>query len=203
MQLRMKKAFALLMIIAAASAATAMSQTAAKADKPFRGELALDYSYLRSNAPPGGCGCFSLNGGGGAFAWQFNSLPVAVVADADVMHTGSIAGTGTSLTLSTFTAGGRYRPRLEHLPLQPYGQVLVGLAHANATLAQGANSSVSKTGSAFASNLGGGLDLRASRRFSIRLIEADYLVTTFNNNVNNHQNNLRISAGLVIKFARE
>jgi hypothetical protein len=34
----------------------------------------------------------------------------------------------------------------------------------------------------------------------VRLIEADYLVTTFDNGVNNHQNNLRIGAGLVVRF---
>ena len=36
--------------------------------------------------------------------------------------------------------------------------------------------------------------------FSARLAEADYLLTTFDNGTNNHQNNLRISAGVVIHF---
>ena len=54
--------------------------------------------------------------------------------------------------------------------------------------------------SAEACNLGGGIDLKASRRFSVRLVNADYLVTTFDNGTNNHQNNLRISAGPVIHF---
>jgi hypothetical protein len=34
----------------------------------------------------------------------------------------------------------------------------------------------------------------------MRLVEADYLVTTFDNGANNHQNNLRIGAGLVMRF---
>ena len=46
----------------------------------------------------------------------------------------------------------------------------------------------------------GGLDLRVNPRFSIRLVEADYLLTTFDNGSNNHQNNLRVSAGVVIHF---
>jgi hypothetical protein len=34
----------------------------------------------------------------------------------------------------------------------------------------------------------------------VRLIEADYLLTTFDNGSNNHQNNLRIGAGVVVHF---
>jgi hypothetical protein len=62
------------------------------------------------------------------------------------------------------------------------------------------NAGSANAGAAFASNLGGGFDLNLNRRFSIRIIEADYLVTTFNNGANNHQNNTRISAGVVIHF---
>jgi len=57
-------------------------------------------------------------------------------------------------------------------------------------------------GSAFAANLGGGVDWRASRRFSVRLLEADYLVTTFDNGVNDHQNSLRLGAGVVMRFGK-
>jgi hypothetical protein len=34
----------------------------------------------------------------------------------------------------------------------------------------------------------------------LTLVEADHLLTTFDNGSNNHQNNLRISAGVVIHF---
>ena len=40
-------------------------------------------------------------------------------------------------------------------------------------------------------------------RFSVRLVEADYLLTTFDNGSNNHQNNLRISAGVVLHVSRK
>jgi hypothetical protein len=53
---------------------------------------------------------------------------------------------------------------------------------------------------ALAANLGGGLDLRANRRISFRLIEAYYLITTFDNGVNDHQNNLRLSTSLMLHF---
>jgi hypothetical protein len=49
---------------------------------------------------------------------------------------------------------------------------------------------MSEARAAAAANLGGGLDLGAGRRFSIRLVEADYPVTIFDNAVNNRRNNL-------------
>jgi len=207
MRLRIKHIFALLLTIAAVSAAQAVAQSAAQPapqsgspDKSFRGELEMGYSYLRSNAPPGGCGCFNLNGGNATFAWPLNSGSFALAGDVTIAHAGAAASTGDSLTLSTFTAGGRYSPKLGKSAVQPFGQALVGLAHSSGTLVQGANPGAANAGAAFAANLGGGLDLRASPRFSVRLIEADYLLTTFDNGSNNHQNNLRIGAGVVVHF---
>jgi outer membrane immunogenic protein len=207
MRLRIKHNFALLLTIAAVSTVPAVAQDPDQAaghattiDKPLRAELGLDYSYMRSNAPPDGCGCFNLNGGSATFAWPVKPGNFALAGDVTVAHAGAIAGSGDTLTLSTFTAGGRYLPRLGHSPVQPFGQALVGLAHSSGTLVQGTNAGAGNAGAAFAANLGGGIDLKASRGFSVRLVEADYLVTTFDNGSNNHQNNLRISAGLVIHF---
>jgi hypothetical protein len=117
-----------------------------------------------------------------------------------VAHRSNISAAGYGLTLGAFTAGVHYLPPFHTSSLQPFGQVLVGIAHSSGTLAQGANTGSANAGAAFASNLGGGLDLNATRRFSVRLIEADYLLTPFNSGVNNHQNNLRIRAGVVLHF---
>jgi hypothetical protein len=94
-------------------------------------------------------------------------------------------------------------PRLKHSPLQPFGQVLAGLAHSSGTLVQGSNPGAGNAGAAFAANLGGGLDLGATRRFSVHLIEADYLLTTFDNGSNDHQNSVRVSAGVVVHFGEK
>jgi peptidoglycan-associated lipoprotein len=202
MRLRIKTTFSLLLAMAAVSTAPAVAQTsaqpAAASEKPYRAELALDYSYLRSNAPPGGC--FNLNGGSATFAWPVKPGSFALVGDATIARAGAISSTGDTLTLSAFTVGGRYLPKLGRSPLQPFGQALIGLAHSSGKLVQGANPAAANAGAAFAANLGGGLDLRASRRFAVRLIEADYLLTTFDNGTNNHQNNLRVSAGVVLHF---
>jgi hypothetical protein len=242
MQLRIETAFVLLIAICAIHPAAAVGQVQfpIKAGKPFRGELALDYTYLRSNVPPGGSGCLSQNGASGTFAWQLNAAPFALVIDVAVTHAGAIAASvdsltqstfmggerhpprlgkmfrwhqpivldgrpatsGDDLTQSTFTAGGRYVHRLGNSALRTYGQALVGLAHASGPLVQRQNPGAVNAGTAFASNFGGGVDFRASQRFSLRLIEADYLLTTLDNGANNRQNNMRIGLGLVITFAK-
>ena len=208
MRLRITHTLVLLLTIAAASASQAIAQTpdaqpAAPRGNEYRAELALGYSYLHSNAPPGGCGCFNMNGGNATFAWPLKSGMFALAGDVTVAHAGAVSTSGDNLTLSTFTAGGRYLPRLGHSSLQPFGQVFAGLAHSSGTLVQGSNAGSANAGAAFAANFGGGLDLHTSHRFSVRLFEADYLLPTFDNGSNNRQNNLRISAGLVVHFGEK
>lgn len=203
MRLRTKHAFALLLTIAAAFAtAPGFAQSGPATEKPLRDELAFGYSYLHSNAPPGGCGCFSLNGGNATLALPVGASRFAVVGDVTGTHSGNASSSGDSLTLTTFMAGVRYRPRFGHSALQPFGQLLIGFAHASGSLAEGPNPASANAGAAFAGDIGGGVDLHASRRFSIRLVEADYLATAFDNGGNDHQNNLRISAGVVIQFGK-
>ena len=73
MRLRIKHKFVLLLTLAAVFAAQAAAQASSgqsvpASDKPLRAELALGYTYLRRNAPPGGCGCFNVNGRSAIFA---------------------------------------------------------------------------------------------------------------------------------------
>jgi peptidoglycan-associated lipoprotein len=202
MRLLIKFPFALLLAIAVVfalpSAANAQA-TPAQQDAP-RPELALGYSYVHSNLPPGGCGCFSLNGGNATFAWPLASGRFAIAGDINVVHGGAVSSSGDSITLGTYTAGARYLPIAARSAWQPFGQVLIGLAHASGALVQGANPGAANAGAAFAANIGGGLDLRAGSQFAIRLIEADYMPTTFDNGSNNHQNNIRIGAGIVFRL---
>ncbi len=202
MQLSITRLFVQLLAVSAVSAlpSVLVAQAApAQQDAP-RPELAFGYSYVHSNLPPGGCGCFSLNGGSATFTWPLGSGKFAVAGDIDVVHASGISSQSDSLTLSTYTAGGRYLPMAGRSVWQPFGQALIGLAHSTGTLVQGVNPGAANAGAAFAATLGGGLDLRAGSQFSIRLIEADYLFTTFDNGSNNHQNNIRIGAGIVLRL---
>lgn len=200
MRVRIKALSSLLLTIATVSTAPAVAQPAPASDKPLPAELAIDYSFLRSNAPPGGCGCFNLNGGSATVAWPVRRGKFAFVGDLTIANTNNIDSMAYNLTLGIFTAGVRYLPPVGHLRIQPFGQVLVGGAHASGSLTLPPNPAHTNASLAFAANVGGGLDLRASRRFSWRLFDADYLVTTFQNGVNDHQNNVRLSSGLVIRF---
>ncbi len=180
-------------------AAAAHAQQAASSPQPARYELSATYSYVHSNLPPGGCGCFGLNGASFEFARSFGSGGFAIDGDVGVEHAGSTGSAGDSLTLSSYTAGVRYAPHF-HMPVNPFGKVLIGVAHAGGSLAQAPNPAAANSGAAFASIVGGGLDLRTGSHLAIRLIEADYLVTTFDNAGDNHENNLRINAGVVFRF---
>jgi outer membrane immunogenic protein len=200
MRIGIKVTFFLLSVMAALSSAQLAANAQSATPTPqVRAEIAFDYSFLRSNAPPGGCGCFNLNGGSATFAWLLHQGRFALVGDATLAQAGSVSTDDFNLTLGSYTAGIRYRPRLSR-SLQPFGQVLVGIAHAGGSLVHGPTSSVSNAGASFASNVGGGVDLRITPHFAIRLAEADYLVTTFKNGDNDHQNNLRLSTGVVFRF---
>jgi outer membrane immunogenic protein len=180
-------------------ATAAMAQATPSAS--YTGDAALTYHWMWTNAPPGGdCGCFDLNGGGLSGSWML--LPrLSVVGEVSVEHAGNVLSTGKSLTLTSYLAGARYRlpqPWLHgpHAP-QPFAQALVGGGHAGGGIA-----GVGDGSSTFVTRIGGGIDLPVRSGISIRLIQADYYLTDFANSVNNHQNNLLLSAGAVLHWSR-
>jgi outer membrane immunogenic protein len=187
----------LMIVVAACGAVTEAQQSPVVNSPPPRPELALTYTYLRANAPPGGCGCFNLNGGSAQFIWPTRVRGIALAGDVTVSHANSIGSSGSRLTLSSFTAGARYSPPLKQTRYQPFGQILIGYGHISGSLIQDQTAGSSN---GFAANVGGGLDARITHRVSLRLVEADYLVTTFTNGVNDHQNLLRLGAGIVVRF---
>lgn len=190
----------MLLVIASVSVGPRVAWTQGAEASKARPELAFGYSYVRSNAPPGGCTCFNQNGGSAEFAWPLKNPQLALAGDVTVAHAGGIASASYVMTMSTYTAGMRFVPKIGHSAIEPFVQVLAGLGHASGTLVNGTGTNVGNAGAAFASILGGGVDWRLKGRWSIRLVEADYLLTTFDNGGNNHQNNLRINAGVAVRF---
>ena len=86
--------------------------------------------------------------------------------------------------------------------ISPFVQALFGGAHLSSsggTIANYAqyNTVLSKTDSAFALALGGGIDAKVRSLVWVRLIQLDDLVTRFQSGM---QNQPRISAGVVIRF---
>ena len=165
------------------------------------GDAGVTYHWVHTNAPPeGGCGCFPLNGGGISASWNFGPR-LAAVAEFSVDHTSNALSSSRSLTLTSYLGGARYRlPRPwmhgEHA-LRPFAQVLVGAAHAGGGMAGVADGT-----SAFAGRLGGGVDLPLNHGIAVRLIQADYYMTSFKNSADNRQNNVLLGAGIILHWFR-
>ncbi len=163
-------------------------------------ELGADYNYVRANAPPDGCGCFSMHGANAWFAYRFTHS-FAVVAEVSSQRASDISGSGEDLTLTSYLFGPRFSwHRSGHFA--PFGQVLLGGAHAGGSFASD-SSGFAGSSNAFALIAGGGLDIGISRHFAIRALEADYYRTQFANGLNDRQNNLRISAGVIFRFGEK
>jgi peptidoglycan-associated lipoprotein len=162
-------------------------------------EMGADYNYVHTNAPPGGCGCFSMNGGDGWFAYNLTDT-VAAVAQLSSQHASNVGAPGSDLTLTSYLFGPRYSWRKAGR-FVPFSQVLLGGAYASGTFAPG-TAGYPGSSNAFAMTVGAGLDIALNRRVAVRAFQADYYLTHFANSVNDHQNNLRISAGLVFRFGK-
>jgi hypothetical protein len=68
--------------------------------------------------------------------------------------------------------------------------------------------SLSGNDTAFAMALGGGLDMKVARHLAVRVVQADYLYTGHDfsfglSGIAKHQNNVRVSAGIVYSFGSE
>jgi outer membrane immunogenic protein len=180
-------------------AATAVAQAVPSAPAPS-GDVALTYHWVRTNAQPGDCGCFDLNGGGFSGSWRLRPRWSAV-GEFSEEYAGSGPNPGETLRLLSYLGGVRYQ--LPHTwfggahALQPFGQVLVGGGHASGELA-GAGEGTN----AFVARVGGGLDLPLKGGLAVRVLQADYDVTTFANGVNDHQNNLLLGTGVVYRWSR-
>lgn len=178
------------------TAAAAQQTVTDRESMPSRFDLAGGYSFIRANAPPAQCGCFSMNGAFAGADFNFNRW-FSLAAQGSAGHATHISSLGQNLTLTTFMAG----PRLSwvHDRYVPFAQFMAGGAHGSGSyFPSGSSSTSSSTGFAYAT--GGGLDLNLSERFAIRAVDAEYLHTSFPNGVNTSQNQLQIGAGIVVRF---
>jgi outer membrane immunogenic protein len=192
-----KKTIAFLLLALGFTAVAAPAALTQSAYSGYSPDVGLDYNYVRTNLPAGGCGCFALNGGSAWMAFNF-SRSLGIVGEIASQHVSNILSSGADLTLTSFLAGPRYR-RTVAGRFGPFVQVLLGGAHAGGSLAPG-SSGLPGSANAFAMIAGGGLDLGLTRHIALRAFEADYYLTRFDNGTNDHQNNLRIAAGVIIRF---
>ena len=117
--------------------------------------------------------------------------PLALAADFSDTS-GSFQGANTHLR--TYLGG----PQLRFPgPVSPFAHFLVGGAHESIGIGTGPLITSGPTQSAFATALGGGIDLMVLPFISIRPVQIDYLLTHFNSKT---QNQPRVSAGIVLRF---
>jgi hypothetical protein len=154
-------------------------------------ELFGGYGFARLD---GGGGVWSnMNGIVGSFGWNVKPW-LQIVADSsyDFM---TVSGTKTVLY------GNHYGPRVfgrmrNRWGITPFVEGLIGGSRSDVTVSGTGGYSTSINTISY--KVGGGLDIKPSRRFEIRLLDVDYYRTGFGTNV--HQNNYWASAGIVIRL---
>ena len=188
----MKFPIAISLILVIACAVPALAQSAPQS----AWAVGAGYNFVHTNAPPTGCGCFSMNGGLASVNRQLTPS-FSLAGEFAGVNNANVTGTGRSLTLLTYVAGPRYRYVPSRGRLTPFAQVLIGGVHASGGL-YAPSGSYSGTANAFAASMGGGVDVSLNPRFAFRLVQAEYLLTLLPNSVNSRQNNVSISTGIVI-----
>ena len=185
----MRNFLVLALLLASVSAAPALWAQGDRAKL----ELYGGYSYVgfKVNAnvqgqPPSQT--FNGNGGGGQLVYNVdNRLGVL----------GEVAGYwATNSTRQGAAIPFLFGPRI-NLPngmLRPFAQLLLGGVVTS--------SGIEEVGwqSHFAMAVGGGIDVRASKHFLIRPLQAEYLMTRIPDGLNNRQDNFRFGAGIVFRF---
>jgi opacity protein-like surface antigen len=186
----------------------------ATAQESPKAEITGDYSYFRFN--PGLPSCFdsqNLNGGGGQATFYFNNW-VGIAADLQgygiytqcLKPNNPLEATGcASANLFTYMFGPQFKYPAGRF--EPFSEVLAGGAHSNfygnACSQEVICESKSPSNNAFALAIGGGVDIKATERIAIRLVDADYELTRFGNNFtggNNSQSNFRFQTGVQFRF---
>jgi len=193
----------LLLLVLAAMAAGVAAQ-----DKV---ELFAGYSYLRPSmtyvqtpgceviipCPPSFLVTNHPNLNGYEFSATYKLIPWLGVTGDFSGHYGTVTGTSSG-HVQTYLFG----PEVS-LPskVSPFVHALFGAAHesigAGTTGGAVPSTVLASSGNAFATAIGGGIDLRVAPFLSVRPIQVDYLMTRFNSTM---QNQPRVSAGVVLRF---
>lgn len=168
-----------------------------------RGQTEIAVTYVGQYSNLVSTSTFWQNGGSAEVSVQMYR-GLSVVGEVAGTTTGNAAGSGNGLSLITASFGPRYTIARsigaeQKRTLEVFGQALPGAGWGfNSFFPGTANVRTSQT--SFAFQLGGGVDISLSRHLAIRPFQAEWLRTQFSNGATNVQNNLRLSAGIVLKL---
>jgi peptidoglycan-associated lipoprotein len=121
--MRFVKALLPIIFVALSLGASAQARPSAlELGQPASVEVGLGYTYFHANAPPSGCGCFSMNGGTGSLAVN-TAHGISLVVDLSGAHAGGVNNTAENITIFDYLVGPRYSFR-SHSRFTPYVQAL-------------------------------------------------------------------------------
>jgi opacity protein-like surface antigen len=177
-----------------------------------RVEWFMGYSYLRAIPQlAAGNRMMWLNGGSTSIAFNFNRY-LGIVGDFGGFNETrllvSTVGVPSSVravdsgTVFTYLVGPRLSYRT-HERFTPFAQALFGGIHASEESLCPSCAPLLPSENSFAMTAGGGLDVKVRRHIAIRLIQAEYLMTRFENlatGTTASQNDMRLSTGIVLRF---
>ena len=191
-----------------------------QSDSTPKVELFVGYSYWRSVPDSTRNRIDGMNGGSISLAYNFNRH-VGLVADFAGFGVDSLEFTRLGPAYSpsrNVNANGTvfsvmFGPRVsfrDHGKFTPFLQVLGGVAHADDVTVDGCNVPIAACvplpkQTVFAMTAGGGLDYRLNHRLALRLFQAEFLLTRFQDptsltGADGWQSNVRLSTGLVFRF---
>jgi len=161
--------------------------------------LSVGYSAMISNAPPGKCGCFLLNGGSSEVlfhVWKNVAAAVQVTGD----HAGNVPQSQQGLSLVTYMAGPRYSFAMPRR-VTVYGQFLAGRMHGFDAYFPSDEAQPNGSANSLALSTGGGVEIGISDWLSVRTVEAEFLASHMPNDLSGRQHSLRVSSGLIFRFS--
>jgi hypothetical protein len=142
-------------------------------------------------------GSFHLIGGDGEFTYHVRQW-FAVTADAGAYNFRNLPA---GMTSTMYTAAGGPRITFRNLRrITPFAHVLFGVGRLTAS-----SGGINAGENSFVVLAGGGIDVPFTERFTIRAVQVDYLSTRFGltSGASGTQQNLRLSAGLVIRIGEK
>jgi opacity protein-like surface antigen len=186
-----------------------VSGTAMAQDYPTV-ETAPAFMYIRTPSPFNGNNSFNCVGAGGTLALNLTKM-FGIAADLGgckvLNQNNTILSSKISGNEFTYLFGPRVTLR-NNSAFQPFFEVNFG----GTRVSLSCNSNTSCSGASFSRNafaltVGGGFDIKLSKKFSLRPVQAEYLYTRFGNNCalpvcnnNNSQNSFRLKSGIVINW---
>jgi opacity protein-like surface antigen len=167
-----------------------------------RTEIFGGYSYMRVDSQ-GLTVDQDLNGFNSSVTYNFNSF-LGATAEFSALFGNAQAATGVaSVTVDQNSYFYMFGPKFTfrgNERFTPFAHVLIG-AVTQTTDTQSAGLLATPNNTQFAMALGGGLDINLTERIAVRGAQVDYVLTRLQTPLN--QNNLRASAGFVLKIGEQ